>query len=247
MKVVGVIPARFNSSRFKGKPLVKLLGKPMIIWVAELSSQALGKENVYVATEDERIVNVVKEYGYRAIITSDLHLTGTDRLTEVAQIIDADIYINIQGDEPTVDPTVIKEVINTKIKYPGYVINAMAKLTSNEDPQNVNLPKVITDQNAVLIYMSRLSVPGFKNIENKPKTYFKQICIYGFSRDQLLKFGEYGRKGKLEAHEDIEILRFLELSIPVKMLEVNGDSYAVDVKGDIQIVEERLKEIHNIL
>ena len=97
MKVIGVIPARFNSSRFKGKPLVKLLGKPMIIWVAELSSKVLGKENVYVATEDKRILKVVEEYGYNAIMTSDMHLTGTDRLSEVAQNIDADIYINIQG------------------------------------------------------------------------------------------------------------------------------------------------------
>ena len=95
--------------------------------------------------------------------------------------------------------------------------------------------------------MSRLGVPGFKNIENKPINYYKQICIYAFSRDQLLKFGNYGRKSKLETHEDIEILRFLDLSIPVKMLEVDGNSYAVDVKGDIKLVENRLKEIHKIL
>lgn len=247
MKVIGVIPARFNSSRFKGKPLVKLLGKPMIIWVAELSSKVLGKGNVYVATEDERILTVVEEYGYKAIMTSDIHLTGTDRLSEVAQNIDADIYINIQGDEPTVDPRVIQEVINLKIKNPEYIINAMAKLTSNEDPHNVNLPKVITNENSDLIYMSRLGVPGFKNIENKPINYYKQICIYAFSRDQLLKFGNYGRKSKLETHEDIEILRFLDLSIPIKMLEVDGNSYAVDVKGDIKLVENRLKEIHKIL
>src|SRR5690554_857877 len=100
MRSVVLIPARFGSSRYPGKPLVSLLGKPMILWVAELSAEAVGSKNVYVATEDERIASVVKAAGFQAVMTSDSALTGTDRLAEAAEQIEADIYINVQGDEP---------------------------------------------------------------------------------------------------------------------------------------------------
>ena len=245
-KIIGIIPARYKSTRFPGKPLEKLLGKPMILWVAELSSIALGKENVIVATEDERIKKVVEDVGFKAIITSDEHPTGTDRLSEVAKKVEADIYLNIQGDEPTVDPEVILQVIKKKLESPNYIVNAMAKLSPVDDPQNVNIPKVITNENNDMIYMSRLAIPGYKSAENKPTDYYKQICIYAFSRDQLLKFGNYGRKSMLEQAEDIEILRYLELGIPIKMIEVAGNSYAVDIEEDILVVENRLKEIYNL-
>lgn len=244
-KVIGIIPARYKSTRFPGKPLVKLLGKPMIIWVAELSSKALGKENVLVATEDSRIKDVVEEAGFNVIMTSDKHPTGTDRLSEVAETVKADIYINIQGDEPTVNPEVIQSVAKMKLDNPDFIINAMAKLNSNEDPNNVNIPKVITSENNEMIYMSRLAIPGFKSIENKAPEYYKQVSIYAFSRAQLLMFGEFGRKSTIERSEDIEILRYLDLGVKVKMIEVEGNSYAVDVEEDIVIVENRLKEIHN--
>lgn len=245
-KIIGVIPARYKSTRFPGKPLVNLLGKPMVIWVAELSAQALGKENVYVATEDERIVKVVEDFGFKAVMTFDAHLTGTDRLAEVATKVDADIYINIQGDEPTVDPSTILEVIKVKQDHMDKVVNAMAYLSKDEDPENINIPKVISTESNDLVYMSRVALPGFKAIENKPREYFKQICIYAFTQQQLLDFNKFGRKSYLERHEDIEILRYLDLNIPVKMVIVNGGTYAVDVKEDIKVVENRLKEIHKL-
>lgn len=245
-KIVGIIPARYKSTRFPGKPLVNLLGKPMIIWVAELAAKALGKENVFIATDDDRIKNIVKEEGFSVIMTSSEHLTGTDRLSEVAKTLDADIYINIQGDEPTVDPEVIHKVVRNKIEYPDYIINAMAILNSDEDPNNVNIPKVITNENNDLVYMSRLPIPGYKCIENLPENYYKQICIYAFNRDQLFKYGNYAKKSKIEKSEDIEILRFLELKIPIKMVEVEFSSYAVDVKEDISGVEKQLRKIHNL-
>jgi len=245
-KILGIIPARYESSRFPGKPLVKLLGKQMIIWVAELASMALGQENVIVATDDSRIKDVVEEAGYNAIITSKKHPTGTDRLAEVAVKIEADIYVNIQGDEPTVSPEIIRKIINYKLKRPDYIINAMTKLTKLEDPKNINIPKVITNQKNDLVYMSRVAIPGYKNIKNKPTDYYKQVCIYAFSRNQLLKFRDWGKKSNLEISEDIEILRFLETGLPVRMIEVAGNSYAVDVENDIPLVETRLKEIHKI-
>ena len=245
-KTVGIIPARYKSSRFPGKPLVDLLGKPMIIWVAELSAKALGEENVYVATEDERIKNVVENSGYHAVMTSDQHPTGTDRLAEVATKVDADIYLNIQGDEPTVDPSILLKVANAKKEFPEGIINAMALISENEDPNNVNIPKVITTENNHLIYMSRLAIPGYKNPDNKPVKYYKQVCIYAFTKDQLLKYQAFGRKSYIENHEDIEILRFMEFGYPVKMIEVDVGTYAIDVKEDIPVVVNKLKEIHNI-
>ena len=243
-KIIGIIPARYKSSRFPGKPLVRLLGKPMIIWVAELASKALGKENIVIATDDFRIVKVIEDAGYKAIMTSQKHLTGTDRLVEVARKIKSDIYINIQGDEPTVDPNVILKVAKEKINNPNSIICAMAKLDSTEDPNNINIPKVIVDENMNLVYMSRLAIPGYKNKLNKPQNYYKQVCVYAFNQEQLLNFGDFGRKSKLEECEDIEILRFLDLKTSIKMIEVEGISYAIDVKEDIDIVINRLNEIH---
>lgn len=245
-KIIGIIPARYKSSRFPGKPLFELLGKPMILWVAELSGKALGNENVFVATEDERIKKVVEEAGFNVVMTSDTHLTGTDRLSEVARNMPADIYINIQGDEPAINPEVILKVADMKLKNDSFVINAMAKLNADEDPDNVNIPKVITAEDSEMVYMSRLAVPGFKSHENKPDTYYKQVCIYAFNREQLLKFGSFGRKSRLESSEDIEILRYLDLGVKVKMVEVEGNTYAVDVEEDITLVEKRLKEIHKL-
>ncbi len=245
-KIIGVIPARYKSSRLPGKPLVELCGQPMIIWVAQLTAKALGKENTYVATEDQRIFDVVEKNGFKAVLTSDKHPTGTDRLAEVANKIEADIYINIQGDEPTLDPASINKIVEAKIKMEDAVINAMAELSDKEDPSNLNIPKVVFNEQQQLVYMSRLPVPGFKNSENKPAKYYKQVCIYAFTREQLLTYGNMKRKSQIEQHEDIEILRFLELGVPIQMIEVTANTYAVDVETDIPIVEKRLKEIHRL-
>lgn len=242
--IIGIIPARYKSSRLPGKPLVELCGKPMIIWVAELTAKAMGKENTYVATEDQRIFDLVEKNGFKAVLTSDEHPTGTDRLAEVAEKIEADIYINIQGDEPTLDPASITRVIEAKLAMDHAVINAMAKISAQEDPNSVNIPKVVFNENLQMIYMSRLPVPGFKSPENKPADYYKQVCIYAFNRQQLTAYGKMKRKSRVEQSEDIEILRFFELGIPVQMIEVTANSYAVDVEADIPVVEKRLKEIH---
>lgn len=244
--IIGIIPARYKSSRLPGKPLIDLCGKPMIIWVAELTSVALGRENTYVATEDQRIYDLVEEYGFKAVLTSDKHPTGTDRLAEVAEKIEAYIYINIQGDEPTLDPASIQKVVDAKLANNHAVINAMATMADHEDPASVNIPKVVFNEALMMMYMSRLPVPGFKSVENKPSRYYKQVCIYAFSREQLLGYGKMKRKSAVEQCEDIEILRFFELGIPVQMVEVTANSYAVDVEADVPVVEKRLKEIHKL-
>lgn len=244
MKSAVIIPARYRSSRYPGKPLVPLLGKPMVLWVAELSAKAVGIDSVYVATDDERIADVVRNAGFTPLITSTEALTGTDRLAEAARQIEADIFINVQGDEPTLNPADICKVRDIKIKNPGAIINAYCWLNASEDPDNINIPKVITNENDKLVYMSRKALPGYKDISNAPARFKKQVCIYAFTREELESFQAFGRKSALEACEDIEILRFLEMDKTILMVESSGGSLAVDVPDDVPPVEAALLRVH---
>jgi 3-deoxy-manno-octulosonate cytidylyltransferase (CMP-KDO synthetase) len=240
MKVVGVIPARYKSSRFEGKPLATILGKPMIIYVVELTSKALGKENTYVATDDNRIKECVESCGYNVIMTSDNCLTGTDRLWDFAKQVKADIYINIQGDEPVLNPEDITKIVQEKLRFPNFVVNGMCDLDNTEDPASVNIPKVLVNKDNMLIYISRLPIPGQKDKKQQNPIYKKQVCIYAFTYRELQLFGETNNKTPYERAEDIEILRFFDLNIPVKMVQTSSFSLAVDVPGDIDQVEKFL-------
>jgi 3-deoxy-manno-octulosonate cytidylyltransferase (CMP-KDO synthetase) len=244
MKIVGVIPARYKSSRFPGKPLIRLNGIPMIIRVAQIVEKALGKENTYVATDDLQIKNLVESHGFNVTMTSDECLTGTDRVFEFSKKVDADIYVNIQGDEPLLDFNEILKIVKVKEKNYNFVINGMCGFTENENPNNINIPKVIVNKNNELIYMSRLPVPGSKAIDSLEEKYFKkQVCIYAFNKKELAAFGEETEKSEIEKHEDIEILRFFDLDIPVLMVETKESSLAIDVIEDVAKVEEVLKKI----
>jgi 3-deoxy-manno-octulosonate cytidylyltransferase (CMP-KDO synthetase) len=246
MKSVVVIPARYKSSRFPGKPLVSLLGKPMILWVSELSAKAVGQENVYIATDDERISKVVTTAGFNAIMTSEQCLTGTDRLAEVANKIQADIYINVQGDEPLVNPKDIVNIIEAKKQYYDAIINGYCSISTDEDPNNVNIPKVIFTEDNSLIYMSRQAIPGYKDEIQAPSQYYKQVCIYAFTADELKSYADFGRKSTLEASEDIEIIRFLEWGKKIRMVKTSPGSLAVDTQEDVAKVEQGLKNLHNV-
>lgn len=239
-RAVVIIPARFASSRYPGKPLVNLLGKPMILWVAELAEKAIGRENVYIATDDDRIKDTVEDAGFNVVMTGPA-LTGTDRLAQAAEQIDAEIFVNVQGDEPLADPSDILKVLEYKRSHPEFIINGFSYLNEDENPSNVNIPKVITTEDDKLVYMSRAQIPGFKDEENAPKKYKKQVCIYAFSKNELRAFGSFGRKSSLEQSEDIEILRFLEFGKTIKMIETKPGSYAVDAPSDVAIVEEAMK------
>ena len=243
MKTIIVIPARYESSRFPGKPLKKLFGKPMIQWVAELSAKAVGQENVYVATDDNEILNTVTQLGFKAILTSKNCLTGTDRLVEVAQKIKADIYINVQGDEPLVNPKDIKKVIDTKKKNPNEIINGYTIINKNEDVNSLNIPKVIFTNDKRLVYISRQAIPGFKEKKNEPEVYYKQVCIYAFNRKELIEYGNYGHKSILEQFEDIEVLRFLEWGKIIRLVQTSPGSLAVDEPKDVEKVEAALKKL----
>ncbi|PHQ28288.1 3-deoxy-manno-octulosonate cytidylyltransferase [Leeuwenhoekiella nanhaiensis] len=241
MRKLGIIPARYKSSRFPGKPLIEILGIPMIIRVANIVADALGKENTIIATEDNRIKKLVESYDFQVVMTSENCLTGTDRVWEVAKQIKADIYINIQGDEPVLDPRDILKIAEEKVNFPDYVINGMIDIGSNEDPNNINIPKVLVNRNNELIYMSRLAIPGKKEQTTDLPKYKKQVCIYAFSYNDLKAYGEANGKAEYEKFEDIEILRFFDFNIPIKMVETSRNSLAVDVIEDVANVERYLK------
>ena len=240
MKTVIIIPARYKSTRFPGKPLTPIQGKPMILWVAELCAEVLPAEFVYVATEDFQIKEIVEKAGFNVVMTSNKCPTGTDRIAEAATQIEADIYINVQGDEPLLNPADILTIIETKKMYPNEVINGYCKIGDNEDPQSVNIPKVIFNENQQMVYMSRNLVPGTKTKEFVPPNYYKQVCIYAFNKQELSDFSEFGRKGTLEYYEDIEILRFLDIGVNIRVIETKSVSLAVDVPEDVLRVEEEI-------
>jgi 3-deoxy-manno-octulosonate cytidylyltransferase (CMP-KDO synthetase) len=241
MRIVAVIPARHASSRYPGKPLVPILGVPMVVRVARIAAEAFGNDSVVVATEDLRIKDVVEGAGFKAVMTSDRCHTGTDRLAEAAAVIDADVYVNVQGDEPMLDPAVLRAVVGAHATRPDVVHNGMAVVGADEDVDSVNLPKVIATETNRLVYMSRKALPGFKDPRFAPARHFKQVCVYTFARWHLAAFAAFGRKSTLEGSEDIEILRFLELDVPVQMVEVQGGSLAVDVPEDVARVEAAMQ------
>ncbi len=245
MKSCVIIPARFKSSRFPGKPLVKLLNREMIIWVAELAAKAVGKSNVFIATDNLNISQKAEEYGFNFIMTSSELLTGTDRVAAAAKDLNYDIYVNVQGDEPLVDPQDILKSIDFKKKYPSSIINSFCYLKKDEDPNNKNIPKVITNEENEMIYISRAVIPSSKSEVSENFNYKKQVCIYSYYGQELDQFLSFGRKSLIENIEDIEILRFLEFGKKIKMFETTKSSLAVDVKSDVEKVEAELFKINN--
>ena len=241
MRACVIIPARFNSSRFPGKPLIKLCGKEMILWVAEICSKAVNISNVFIATDDNRISDLVFKNGFQAILTSPDLLTGTDRVAEAAKNLDYEVYVNVQGDEPLIDPNDILKAIELKSKYPESVINSFCSISKNENPNNLNIPKVAIKENNDLIYISRAKIPQSKNIY-EDQIYKKQVCIYSYNNNDLEKFLSYGRKSITEKIEDIEILRFFDLNINIKMFEASKSSLAIDVPEDVKRVENVLRK-----
>jgi len=248
MKIVGVIPARYQSSRFPGKPLLDLNGTPMIVRVANIVEKALGKTHTYIATDDKRIKDTVESYGFKAIMTSSDCITGTDRVFDFSKQIKADIYVNVQGDEPLLDHNDIQKIIDFKKQNIDYVVNGMCALGPEEDPCNTNIPKVLVNKSNQLIYISRLPIPGTKNLQKTSYIkYKKQVCIYAFTYQELKAFGNKSQKSNYENAEDIEILRFFDLSIPIKMVETSSHSMAIDVPEDVVKVESELIKLEGNL
>jgi len=230
-----VIPARYESSRLPGKPLVDLCGLPMIQHVWLRCCQAVEDvSQVVIATDDERIRNVAESFGARAIMTSGDCLTGTDRVAEANETLDSDFVVNVQGDEPLLDPASIRQVAEAYRANGGAIINAMCPILDETEFRSFTVPKVVASNDGKLLYMSRSPIPLTKS--GAFVTARKQVCIYAFGREHLEFFASIKRKSPLEKIEDIEILRFLEHGYEVQMIEVEGGSIAVDVPEDVDRV-----------
>ena len=240
MKSAIIIPARYQSSRFPGKPLVNILGVSMIHRVWQQCSKAIKPEHIFVATDSEKIAEHCRDHGIQIIMTSNRCLTGTDRIYEASNHINAKTIINVQGDEPLVDPKDIQTIVAAVDKYPNQIINAMCPVQSEEDYRSTTIPKVVFRPDGRLLYMSRASIPTDKNL-NYSKAW-RQVCIYAFPSKALKSFGNTDFKTPLESLEDIEILRFLELGYEVKMIEVSLSSIAVDIPDDVKKVEKAIHE-----
>ena len=232
-----IIPARFKSSRFPGKPLVDIKGKSMIFRVWEKCVSACSEDNVIIATDDSQIEDHCLNLGMNVIMTSGTCKTGTDRISEVSTSLDAGFYVNVQGDEPLVDPSDITRVIDEYRLNPYMTHCAMTEIRSEEEYTNPNVPKVVVNESNKLLYISRAGIPA--NKQNSFCKSMKQVCIYAFPKKHLQEYGTNKSKTSLEEIEDIELLRLVERGFEVQMVEVTGSSIAVDTPEDlIKVMEE---------
>ena len=238
MKIIGVIPCRYQSSRFPGKSLALINGKPMMWHVYQRALESNVLDEVYIATDDERIVKVANEHNLKTVMTSDKHETGTDRVAEVASQIQADYYINIQGDEPFIEPEAIKLVAQAIIDCDNPLVQAANAYTSMQDISDVvdtNTVKVVMDVNQRALAYSRQPIPYPK--ANTAK-YSKQLGLYAFKQSGLQVFSE-NLPASLEKVEGVEMYRLLEHGYSIQMVKTNDVSISVDTPSDLNRVQKK--------
>jgi 3-deoxy-manno-octulosonate cytidylyltransferase (CMP-KDO synthetase) len=254
MKVTVIIPARYGSTRFPGKPLADISGKPMVQHVYERASQATLVDEVFVATDDRRIEEAVEAFHGKVVLTSKECRSGTDRMAEAARNFSSDVFINVQGDEPLISPKLIDQIAASLISDPQTrIVSAGISFKSREDFLDPNIVKVLTDRDAYAIYFSRYPIPFLKQAWQKSAhsqkrwdDYYseysferlgesavkKHLGIYGFKREELLKFSQW-EPTPLECQEELEQLRILEHGGKIKIVPTDQESIAVDRPEDL--------------
>lgn len=250
MVITAIIPARYASSRFPGKALADLLGKPMVQHVYERTARARLVSGVIVATDDERIAEAVRAFGGRVEMTSGSHETGTDRLAEVAERIDADLIVNVQGDEPLIEPAMIDEAIAPLASDSSIMMGTLkTRIKSLHDFLSPNVVKVVTDSDGNALYFSRSPLPNFRDKWNDLKDEafatgrllcYKHVGLYVYRREFLLKFAQMAPT-PLELAEKLEQLRALENGFRIRVVETAFESIGVDTPGDLEKVVEKLR------
>ena len=231
MKIIGVIPARYESSRFPGKPLADICGKPMIWWVYNQALKVKSFDKVYVATDDERIESVCKKQGINVVMTSDKHQSGTDRTAEVAEKVEGDLFVIVMGDEPLISPDNIQAIIDEMSKG-GYDAGMLCtKFKTGVDLVNTTTLKLALNDKNELIFISRLPVPYPKAVLGYE--HYKNVGVWAFTRETL-EFFKNTPRGRLEKIEDTEMLRMLENHKLVKAVEVETESMSVDTPKDLE-------------
>ena len=240
MRAVAVIPARFAASRFPGKPLAPIAGVPLIQRVWEGTRTAKSLERVVVATDDERIATVCRGFGAEVAMTRADHPTGTDRIAEVAARLDADVVVNVQGDEPLIEGRVVDAAVEALARDPALPMATLvhaAEPGAQDDPNRV---KVVIDKNGRALYFSRSPLPYVRDVA--PPQIWQHVGLYAFRREFLLRFVALPRT-PAERAESLEQLRVLEHGHPIRAAVVEGwRSLPVDVPGDVAAVEARLLE-----
>ncbi len=238
MKILGIIPARYASTRFPGKPLVDIAGKSMIQRVYEQSAKCPHLADVLVATDDERIFNHVTDFGGKAVMTSPDHASGTDRCAEVAlQYPNHEVVINIQGDEPYIDPEQISKLAFCFSDANTQIATLVKKISGTDELFNANSPKVILNKFSEAIYFSRSPLPHIRGQEQANWlghfTYFKHIGIYGYSNDVLQQITKLP-VSSLEKAESLEQLRWIENGYKIKVAETELETFAIDTPEDLE-------------
>ncbi len=239
-RIAVVIPARFGSTRFPGKPLHPIAGKPLIQRVWERCRRAKGVERFIVATDDERISEVAKSFGAEVAMTSSKHRSGTDRCAEVVGTLDGFSHvINVQGDEPMIDPSLISRLAKDLSTDPKIgMITAATTFGPDEDVKNPNAVKVVLDRESNAVYFSRSPIPYVRDLDASA-TYLKHQGIYGFTTAFLLQFVKW-KPGRLEGLEQLEQLRVLENGAKIRVVIAKTASVGIDVPADVAAVERLL-------
>jgi len=245
MNILALIPARMGSSRFPGKPLAKILGKPMIGHVYERVSKCDLLTKTAIATCDQEIADYIESIGGESVMTSDCHERASDRCAEALAVLEEkdgiqyDIVVMVQGDEPMTHPDMIKEAVTPMLADAGIkVVNLIAPIKTTEEFEDRNCIKVVTDLEGNAIYFSREPIPTRQNQQDVPQQ--KQVCIIPFTRKFLLEYIEL-EPTPLEIAESVDMMRVLEHSYKVKMIPTQHDTHAVDHPKDIPLVEKMMR------
>ena len=240
-RVVAVIPARMGSSRFPGKPLASILGLPMIEHVRRRVEMCQNLDGVYVATCDQEIFDATERFGGKAVMTSDVHQRASDRVAEVAETMEADIFVLVQGDEPMTLPEMIDRAVAPMLEDPEVMcVNLAKRITTTEEWHDPNTIKVVVDRASNALYFTREPIPSPRILGQDSIPLLKQVCIIPFRRDALLTYAKLDPT-PLEQSESIDMLRFLEHGHKVRMVKAEFETYAVDTPADLARVEALMR------
>ena len=235
VNAVAVIPARYGSTRLPGKALADIAGVPMIVRVWQQTRKARLLERVLIATDDERIGSAVRNAGGDVEMTASSHPSGTDRITEVACRVPAEIYLNVQGDQPFIAPEDIDGVVSTMTAEPSLSMATLgAPIVDLEEWRNPNKVKIVCDRQGYALYFSRSPIPFFRDGAGVPRGALRHVAVYGYRRDFLLRFGTLA-PGDLEQIEKLEQLRAMEHGYRIKVIGSNAPSLEVDTPEDLAL------------
>ena len=244
-KILGVIPARYASTRFPGKPLAMICGKPMIQWTYENSLKCSLLDQVVIATDDERIFNTCKEFGGNVVMTSNSHPTGTDRVREVAIAFpEYSHVVNIQGDEPGIEKDLLEGTIQQYLKNPDWEMGTAAVVMTTIEAEDPNRVKLVFDSNHKAQYFSRNPIPAiFPKSNTQHPTYYRHIGIYIYKRSALLEYPTLP-KSDWEAAESLEQLRGLQNGFRISVYIAKSSGLSVDTPEDLKVVEKEFQKIY---